>query len=237
MATHWKGERRNVLVLHTDTVNDKPSTQELDTDVVARWLHTKLIDCNQPITPVCIGCGCCVHETKILRKLIELGHTLHNEIFMDRFVTSATLETVRVYGDGHDRRWVRRPRIVFSFSDLQSEMEYDLSVSQDTVFLVFGVHASQMFNTVQELYKFHEWLCFCARLSAVGKANKEYYNFVARREHIASSDPTVIEQCEVGQVACVYHRDWWDFACTMLTCKASAQLLVPTEEIVRGSNQ
>ena len=117
------------------------------------------------------------------------------------------------------------PVIVFNFADLQVEMQHLLSIDPSTKFLIQGIHAAQIFSSRQELYDFHRFLSFCAKLAANGSLQPEYYNFMDHTSMIESGVVQDAMPCRPGSSTWVYHMPWWDHACRIITSTAAAQLL------------
>ena len=211
-----------VLVVPKD-MDIAPTVAELDIKGIARHL-TRCMDKGIAYVPVFLGCGCARHEVALCKELHVLGYQLHNEMFMDNVVTSATISNIELYTETMHTEIDPRPALIFSFSDLQLHMLNSLSKDPLTKFIVIGIHAAQQFKLKEELYAFHSFLCTCARLSSQGVVQLEYLNYMCKSS-MNDNDISHAEQCDPGSNTWVYHRCWWEHACDGITCTGAARFL------------
>lgn len=209
-----------VLVVPKDT-DVAPTVAELDIKGIARHL-TRCMDKGIAYVPVFLGCGCARHEVALCKEFRELGYQLHNEMFVDNVLTTATISNIELYTKTMHTENDPRPTLIFSFSDLQLHMLRSLSRDPLIKFIVIGIHGAQQFKLKDELCAFHSFLCTCARLSSQGAVQLEYLNYMCKS---SINDMSHAEQCDSGSNTWVYHRRWWEHACDIITCKEAARLL------------
>ena len=187
---------------------------------IARHL-TRCMDKGIAYVPVFLGCGCARHEVALCKELHVLGYQLHNEMFMDNIVTSATISNIELYTETMHAEIDPRPALI---SDLQLHMLSCLFRDPLIKFIVIGIHAAQQFKLKEELYAFHSFLCTCARLSSQGVVQLEYLNYMCKSS-MNDNDISHAEQCDPGSNTWVYHRCWWEHACDGITCTGAARFL------------
>ena len=134
---------------------------------------------------------------------------------------TATINNIQAYASSRSAAQAR-PIIVLSFAALEAELMRMHNRDPFMRFVVIGIHAAQTFETRDELYAFHSFLCTCGRLSAQASMLPEYMNYmhescigVLRDAHKAQVSPSTW----------VYHRGWWDQACEVITCAGARALL------------
>ena len=85
------------------------------------------------------------------------------------------------------------------------------------------MNAGLTFETPNELYEYHRFMCVCSRLAREGSlANKEYVNFLGARNHV-HGDTRIFH---VGGDVWCYRAGWWDTA-TDVICKSEWLLVKP----------
>jgi len=207
----------------------QPTILDIDINGIVRHL-TRFMDKSNSYVPVFIGYGCAKHEVAVCKELRTQGYKLHHELFMDNFVTTATITNVETYTELMHANSDPRPTLLFSFHDLQQEMLRLHAIYTTTKFIVIGIHAAQTFKLKKELYEYHMFLCTCARLSEQDVVQHLFLNYM-HETGMASISSTNKEQCETGleqseSNTWVYKRSWWDQACDIITCKAATRLLL-----------
>lgn len=130
-----------VLVVPKD-MDIVPTVAELDIKSIARHL-IRCMDKNVAYVPIFLGCGCARHEVALCRELLGLGYKLHNEVFMDNVVTSATISNIELYTRTMHKEYDPRPILIFSYGDLQSHMLKSISQDPMIKFIVIGIPTIQ----------------------------------------------------------------------------------------------
>ena len=214
-------QRRHVLVVGEDSEpSSRVSAPELDVDAVVAHMSGVMKTWTRYIT-VSIGCGCAAHETAVLERLVTMGHTFESEVFMDRSITSSTIANVQRYAS--ETKNPKRPIIVFSFADLQMELEH-LSTAQifpeGAQVFIFGIHAAQRFSSMEELEAFHGFLCTCIAMSNAGQMHGEYTNYI-HESGISPTDKHTTTPCTQGSHTHALCRRWCDMA-SQVECQLGA---------------
>jgi hypothetical protein len=212
-----------VLVVPKD-MDIAPTITEIDIKGIAMHLTSRFMDKDVAYAPVFLGCGCAQHEVALCKELRAMGYKLHNEMFIDKIVTTATISNIAVYTETMHKDYDPRPILVLSFTDLHSHMLVLSKNYPQIKFIVIGIHAAQIFKLKGELYEFHSFLCTCARLSRQGAVQAEYLNYLCKSS-ISKDILSHTEECAPGSDTWVYHRCWWEHACDGITCTGAAQLL------------
>ena len=86
------------VIVVSDTVErgTDPSFTSIDIRGIAEYL-LQGVEKGCIFVPVFVGCGCSKHEAAVCKELVQMGVSLHNEIFMDKLITSAAISHIQSY--------------------------------------------------------------------------------------------------------------------------------------------
>lgn len=198
----------------------------LDPCKVTEYVLNDLLggSCFPELSVAFLGVGAADNETGFLGALGSHSKSQRSSItvkavaFLDCITTTATLSSVQ----SATSQVELSAAIVFTFASLQTWIEQQVERAPDVPILVLGMNAGLTFETHDELYDYHRFMCACARLSRRGHlANKEYVNFLGARNHVHGDQVHHVG----GDVWC-YRAGWWDTA-TDVICKSYRLLVSP----------
>lgn len=185
-------------------------------DVVEQNAFTKGV----PHTVAFIGAGCADAETQLLTEMRRRKMCVTDVAFMDNTFTTSTLRHWQEYTDLLLDN-MPRPALVFTFQDLHKWLQQQRTLKPNQRLVVIGINAGMTFETPDDLYQCHAFLCACAAWGRQGVMHPEYLNFLGD-----SNSYKTANSCMHSPGSWCNHVPWWDLSKEIITCKAASRLLV-----------
>jgi hypothetical protein len=211
--------QRNVLVLTRSQEQESRACVDVDAVSVAKTLSVEAVRSSATHTVVFLGAGCADAEMRVLRQLSGLGVKVADVAFFDDTITTAALHRIQEYTEGliyHNPR----PSLVFRFSDLRQWVERLLVRARDRQLIIVGINAGMSFETSQDLYECHAFLCQCSVWARHGVLHADYMNFLGDLNSVKTPHTT---ECTPGTWC--YRLAWWQLAKEVITNTDAERLL------------
>lgn len=213
-----------VLVLSRTQEDQCQACFDINTDAAADMLMAALPH-KSPCCIAFIGAGCCDAELRLLSEVRNRGVDIPHVAFLDKAFTTGAIRRVHDYMEKNTKDNEPRPAMVFTFRDLNAWLQKRQKNQPKHGMIVLGINARMDFDTPEDLYDCHAFMCNCAKWARQNVVNAQYLNFRMSQ----NKDEKNPRMHQYAHEQWCYRCSWWEIASEIISCTAASMLLVGPE--------